>query len=361
LATIALQHLTKHFKGAPSPAVDSLDLEVADGEFMVFVGPSGCGKTTSLRMLAGLDGVDSGTIHIADREVTREAPSRRDVAMVFQNYVLYPHLTARQNIGFHLMIAKVQEAEIARRVQEAAELLDLTDVLDRRPAKLSGGQRQRVAMGRAIVREPAVLLMDEPLSNLDAQLRVGTRVRIAELQRRLGITTVYVTHDQVEAMTMGDRVAVMRDGVLQQCDTPLRLYDRPANAFVAGFIGSPQMNLVPAVLDGEEAVSGPLRHRLSLGQRARLSGAEVTLGIRPSALSISDHGDLPATLDLVENLGSQSFVYCTAQLGAGPTSLVVLSDRRLGIGTGQPISVRVGREPGGVHVFDGGTGLRIDD
>jgi multiple sugar transport system ATP-binding protein len=361
LATIALHQLTKHFKGAPSPAVDSLDLEVADGEFMVFVGPSGCGKTTSLRMLAGLDGVDSGTIHIADRDVTREAPSRRDVAMVFQNYVLYPHLTARQNIGFHLMIAKVGEAEISRRVQEAAELLDLTDVLDRRPAKLSGGQRQRVAMGRAIVRQPAVLLMDEPLSNLDAKLRVGTRVRIAELQRRLETTTVYVTHDQVEAMTMGDRVAVMKDGVLQQCDTPLGLYDRPANEFVASFIGSPQMNLVPALLDGEHAVSGPLRHRLSPVQRARLSGPEVTLGIRPSALSISDDGDVPATLDVVEDLGSQAFVYCTADLGGGPTPLVVQSDRRLGLETGRPIAVRVRAEGGGVHVFDGGTGRRIDD
>jgi multiple sugar transport system ATP-binding protein len=360
VATVALHQLTKHFKGAPKPAVDSLDLEVADGEFMVFVGPSGCGKTTSLRMLAGLDGVDAGTIHIDDRDVTREAPSRRDVAMVFQNYVLYPHLTARENIGFHLMIAKLPRAEIARRVQEAAGLLDLTEVLDRRPALLSGGQRQRVAMGRAIVRQPAVLLMDEPLSNLDAKLRVGTRVRIAELQRRLATTTVYVTHDQVEAMTMGDRVAVMKDGVLQQCGTPLDLFDRPANEFVAGFIGSPQMTLVPAVVEGEQAVSGPLRVPLTPGQRAGLTGPEVTLGLRPSVLSLSDDGDVPAKFDVVEDLGSHGFVYCTAELAGGPATLVIRSDQRLHHATGDQLAVRVTPGPG-LHVFDGPTGRRVDD
>jgi multiple sugar transport system ATP-binding protein len=361
VATIAMHQLTKHYKGAADPAVDSLDLEVADGEFMVFVGPSGCGKTTSLRMLAGLEGVDAGTIRIADRDVTREAPSRRDIAMVFQNYVLYPHLTVRQNIGFHLMIAKMPKTEIARRVQEAAELLALTDALDRRPALLSGGQRQRVAMGRAIVRQPSVLLMDEPLSNLDAKLRVGTRVRIAELQRRLETTTVYVTHDQVEAMTMGDRVAVMKDGVLQQCDTPLGLYDQPANEFVAGFIGSPQMNLVPAVVDGEAAVSGPLRVPLTPGQRAKLRGPGVTLGLRPSALSIADDGQLSATVNVVEHLGSHAFAYCTADLGDGPAQLVVRSDLRLAHEmTGRPVSVRVSPGAGGIHIFDGGTGQRLD-
>jgi multiple sugar transport system ATP-binding protein len=361
VATIAMHQLTKHYKGAPGPAVDSLDLEVADGEFMVFVGPSGCGKTTSLRMLAGLEGVDAGTIHIDDRDVTREAPSGRDIAMVFQNYVLYPHLTVRQNIGFHLMIAKLPKTEIARRVQEAAELLGLTDVLDRRPARLSGGQRQRVAMGRAIVRQPSVLLMDEPLSNLDAKLRVGTRVRIAELQRRLETTTVYVTHDQVEAMTMGDRVAVMKDGVLQQCDTPLRLYDRPANEFVASFIGSPQMNLVPAVVDGEHAVSGPLRVPLTPGQRAQLREPKVTLGFRPSALSIADGGDVPATVNVVEHLGSHAFAYCTADLGHGPTLLVVRSDLRLTHDqTGRAVTLQVHPSADGVHVFDGVTGQRLD-
>jgi multiple sugar transport system ATP-binding protein len=358
VATIALHQLTKHFRGAPSPAVDSLDLEVADGEFMVLVGPSGCGKTTSLRMLAGLDGVDSGTIHIGDRDVTREAPSRRDIAMVFQNYVLYPHLTARQNIGFHLMIGKVPKAEIARRVQGAAELLDLTKVLDRRPGLLSGGQRQRVALGRAIVRQPAVFLMDEPLSNLDAKLRVGTRVRVAALQRRLGTTTVYVTHDQVEAMTMGDRVAVMKEGVLQQCDTPLALYARPANEFVASFIGSPQMNLVPAVLDGEHAANGPLRVPLTPGQRSKLSGARLTLGLRPAALSLTEDGNVPATVQVVEDLGSHSFVYCTADLGHGPVTLVARSERRRALTPGEPIKVHVNASD--IHAFDGTTGARVD-
>jgi multiple sugar transport system ATP-binding protein len=281
--------------------------------------------------------------------------------MVFQNYVLYPHLTVRQNIGFHLMIAKVSKTETARRVQEAAELLGLSDVLDRRPARLSGGQRQRVAMGRAIVRHPSVLLMDEPLSNLDAKLRVDTRVRIADLQRRLETTTVYVTHDQVEAMTMGDRVAVMKDGVLQQCDTPLRLYDEPANEFVASFIGSPQMNMVSAVVDGEDAVSGPLRVPLTPGQRSRLRGPQVTLGLRPSALSIDDDGELLATLNVVEHLGSHAFAYCTADLADGPTMLVVRSDLRLTHEeTGRAIRVRVDRRAEGFHVFDGVTGLRLD-
>ena len=359
MTTIATSGLTKRFRGASSPAVDSLDLNVADGEFMVLVGPSGCGKTTSLRMLAGLDGVDRGSIHIGDRDVTRLAPSKRDIAMVFQNYVLYPHLTVRQNIAFHLMIAKMPKDEIARRVQEAAVLLDLSDVLDRRPAKLSGGQRQRVAMGRAVVRQPSVFLMDEPLSNLDAKLRVETRVRIAALQRRLGITTVYVTHDQVEAMTMGDRVAVMRDGLLQQCDTPLGLYDRPANDFVASFIGSPQMNLVPASVEGEEAVSGLLRVPLSRAQRSGIRSSKVTLGLRPSWLRVSPSGTgVPATVSVVENLGSQAFVYCTAELAEGPTNLVIRCEGLPYPTTGETIAVEMTGSD--VHVFDGATGSRVD-
>ena len=360
MATIALHQLTKHYRGTPAPAVDALDLQVRDGEFMVFVGPSGCGKTTSLRMLAGLEGVDSGTIRIGDRDVTRQAPSRRDVAMVFQNYVLYPHLTVRENIAFHLMIARMPKAEIGHRVQEAAELLDLTEVLDRRPAKLSGGQRQRVAMGRAIVRQPAVFLMDEPLSNLDAQLRTTTRVRIAALQRRLETTTVYVTHDQVEAMTMGDRVAVMKDGVLQQCDTPLGLFERPANEFVAGFIGSPQMNLIPSEVNDEHALSGPLRVPLTPGQRSGFSGRQLTLGLRPTALTITADDGIPATVDVVEDLGSHSFVYCTAKLGQGPQTLVVHCDRRSNFETGTPIRLRVTADSSEVHAFDGATGLRVD-
>ncbi len=232
------------YPGAGRAAVDELSLTVEDGEFMVLVGPSGCGKSTSLRMLAGLEEVTTGSIRIGDVDITDVAPKDRDIAMVFQNYALYPHLSVADNMAFALKIAGVAKAERRARVQEAARMLDLVDVLDRKPRALSGGQRQRVAMGRAIVRQPQVFCMDEPLSNLDAKLRVSTRTQIAALQRRLGTTTVYVTHDQVEAMTMGDRVAVMKDGVLQQVDTPLALYDRPANAFVAGFIGSPSMNLL---------------------------------------------------------------------------------------------------------------------
>ncbi len=226
------------------PAVDELEIDIADGEFLVLVGPSGCGKSTSLRMLAGLEDVNDGNIRIGDRDVTHLPPKDRDIAMVFQNYALYPHMTVADNMGFALKIAGVNKAEIRQRVEEAAKILDLTEYLGRKPKALSGGQRQRVAMGRAIVREPQVFLMDEPLSNLDAKLRVQTRTQIASLQRRLGITTVYVTHDQVEAMTMGDRVAVLKDGLLQQVDSPRNMYDRPANLFVAGFIGSPAMNLV---------------------------------------------------------------------------------------------------------------------
>ena len=246
MATVTFAGTTQRYPGSDRPAVDGLDLEIADGEFLVLVGPSGCGKSTSLRMLAGLEDVTEGSILIGGRDVTDLPPKDRDIAMVFQNYALYPHMTVGQNMGFALKIAGMAKAEIETRVADAAEILDLTEYLHRKPKALSGGQRQRVAMGRAIVRNPQVFLMDEPLSNLDAKLRVQTRTQIASLQRRLGVTTVYVTHDQVEAMTMGDRVAVLRDGLLQQVGTARELYDRPANAFVAGFIGSPAMNLLPA-------------------------------------------------------------------------------------------------------------------
>jgi len=242
MATVVFDKASRTYPGTTSPAVDQLDLTVADGEFLVLVGPSGCGKSTSLRMLAGLEDVDTGSIRIGDRDVTHVAPKDRDIAMVFQSYALYPHMTVAENMGFALKIAGVSKDERARRVKEAAKLLDLEPYLDRKPKALSGGQRQRVAMGRAIVREPQVFLMDEPLSNLDAKLRVATRTQIAALQRRLGITTVYVTHDQVEAMTMGDRVAVLKDGILQQVDSPRNLYDNPENAFVAGFIAGEPMN-----------------------------------------------------------------------------------------------------------------------
>ena len=251
MATVTFDNATRLYPGTEKPAVDKLNIEIADGEFLVLVGPSGCGKSTSLRMLAGLEDVNAGRILIGDRDVTDVPPKDRDIAMVFQNYALYPHMTVADNMGFALKIAGVTKEERAERVREAAKLLDLEPYLDRKPKALSGGQRQRVAMGRAIVRNPQVFLMDEPLSNLDAKLRVQTRTQIASLTRRLGVTTVYVTHDQVEAMTMGDRVAVLKDGLLMQVDTPRNLYDRPKNVFVAGFIGSPAMNLLELpVVDG---------------------------------------------------------------------------------------------------------------
>ena len=248
MASVTFDKATRLYPGGTRPAVDQLDLEVADGEFLVLVGPSGCGKSTSLRMLAGLEEVNAGRILIGDRDVTDVPPKDRDIAMVFQNYALYPHMTVAENMGFALKIAGVGKEERAARVLEAAKLLDLEPYLGRKPKALSGGQRQRVAMGRAIVRQPQVFLMDEPLSNLDAKLRVQTRTQIASLQRRLGVTTVYVTHDQTEALTMGDRIAVLKDGVLQQVGTPRDLYETPNNVFVAGFIGSPAMNLFPADL-----------------------------------------------------------------------------------------------------------------
>src|SRR4249919_1313747 len=246
MATVVFDEATRLYPGATIPAVDKLDIEIGDGEFLVLVGPSGCGKSTSLRMLAGLEDVNGGSIRIGDRDVTNLAPKDRDIAMVFQNYALYPHMTVGENMGFALKIAGEPKDKIRERVAEAAKILDLEQYVDRKPKALSGGQRQRVAMGRAIVRSPQVFCMDEPLSNLDAKLRVSTRTDIAKLQSDLGVTTVYVTHDQVEAMTMGDRVAVMNLGELMQVDTPLNLYDKPVNLFVAGFIGSPQMNLIKA-------------------------------------------------------------------------------------------------------------------
>ena len=279
MAAITYDRATLVYPGATRPSVDALDLSIDDGEFLVLVGPSGCGKSTSLRMLAGLEEVTDGSIRIGDQDVTRLPPKDRDIAMVFQNYALYPHMTVGDNMGFALKIAGMPKEERLVRVREAAKLLDLEQYLDRKPKALSGGQRQRVAMGRAIVRQPQVFLMDEPLSNLDAKLRVQTRTEIAALQRRLGTTTVYVTHDQVEAMTMGDRVAVLKDGVLQQVDTPRNLYDRPANDFVAGFIGSPAMNLVSVPLTEGGALLG---------------GRPVTLP-RPVLAALVDEGSRTAT------------------------------------------------------------------
>jgi multiple sugar transport system ATP-binding protein len=318
MARVLFDEATRVYPGSDRPAVDALDLDIADGEFLVLVGPSGCGKSTSLRMLAGLERVDAGRITIGDRDVPHLPPRDRDIAMVFQNYALYPHMSVADNMAFALRVNKVPKGERDRRVREAARLLDLEGFLDRKPKALSGGQRQRVAMGRAIVREPQVFLMDEPLSNLDAKLRVQTRTQVAALQRRLGVTMVYVTHDQVEAMTMGDRVAVLKDGILQQVDTPLRLYQQPANVFVAGFIGSPAMNMAEFRVDGEDAVLGQTRIRLgreTLKALADEGSDRVILGFRPEAVDIvADGGDggfgtFPVTVTVVEELGSDAFLY----------------------------------------------------
>ena len=276
MATVTFERATRIYPGLDRPAVAELDLEINDGEFLVLVGPSGCGKSTTLRMLAGLEPIDEGSVFIGERDVTSVPPKDRDIAMVFQSYALYPHMTVAENIGFHLKIKRVPKGERAERVREAARILDLDQFLDRKPAKLSGGQRQRVAMGRAIVRQPQVFLMDEPLSNLDAKLRVQTRTQIAALQRRLGVTTVYVTHDQVEAMTMGDRVAVLRDGVLQQCASPRDLFKHPVNAFVAGFIGSPAMNLFEGEIDGDGVRFGALHLPMRRGpaRRGHVAGGD---------------------------------------------------------------------------------------
>lgn len=316
MASVTFDHATCIYPGAAKPSVDNLCLDIRDGEFLVLVGPSGCGKSTTLRMLAGLEFVDSGKVWIGDDDVTLADPKDRDIAMVFQNYALYPHMTVAENMGFALKLAKVDKKEIRQRVEEAARLLNLTDYLDRKPKALSGGQRQRVAMGRAIVRSPRVFLMDEPLSNLDARLRVHTRAQIAELQQRLGTTTVYVTHDQVEAMTMGDRVAVLCAGQLQQVDTPRNLFDHPANAFVAGFIGSPSMNILTAPVRGASAWVGetpiPLPDRIPAG----VPTTSVLVGFRPERVEGVVAGDgvveaadgytLYMRVDLVEELGSQA-------------------------------------------------------
>ena len=282
MATVSFQDATRVYPGSDHPAVDKLNLEIGDGEFMVLVGPSGCGKSTSLRMLAGLEEVNQGRIMIGDRDVTDLPPKDRDIAMVFQNYALYPHMTVADNMGFALKMAGVPKADRDKRVLEAAHLLGLESFLTRKPKALSGGQRQRVAMGRAIVRQPQVFLMDEPLSNLDAKLRVSTRTQIAALQTRLGVTTVYVTHDQVEAMTMGDRVAVLKDGILQQVDSPLHLYDHPDNLFVAGFIGSPAMNLLSGKLVDGGIQLGDYVIPIERDVLAKASGEDtLVVGIRP--------------------------------------------------------------------------------
>ncbi len=361
MAKVTYDNASRQFPGTDSPAVDKLDLDIKDGEFMVLVGPSGCGKSTSLRMLAGLEEVSEGTIHIGERDVTHMPPKDRDIAMVFQNYALYPHMSVADNMGFALKMAGVNKEERARRVQEAAKLLDLEQYTDRKPKALSGGQRQRVAMGRAIVREPQVFLMDEPLSNLDAKLRVATRAQIAQLQRRLGVTTVYVTHDQVEAMTMGDRVCVLKDGLFQQVDTPLNLYDKPRNAFVAGFIGSPAMNLFSGDTTSDGVKVGTETVRLERARRERLGGAKTaTIGVRPEAFKAVGEQDegLAVTVGVVEELGADAFLYATMNTDGGETmNLVARVDARKRLEPGQTVRLAVASED--VHLFDTETGERV--
>jgi multiple sugar transport system ATP-binding protein len=357
MADVVFDAATRIYPGNENPAVDRLELEVRDGEFMVLVGPSGSGKSTALRMLAGLEPTDEGRILIGGRDVTEIEPKDRDIAMVFQNYALYPHMTVADNISFNLRLRRRPKSEIQGRVTETARLLDLEQYLGRKPATLSGGQRQRVAMGRAIVRHPAVFLMDEPLSNLDAQLRVTTRAQIASLQRNIGVTTVYVTHDQVEAMTMGDRVAVLRDGILQQCDEPRALFARPINAFVAGFIGSPAMNLLDVpVVDGH-AELGPLRLPLDRKQLSGLSGARVIAGIRPDAIHAVGGSGLPAIVEVVEELGTDAYFYAAAELAGRNELIVVRADPDHVPARGEHVQLAVRDER--LHYFDVETGERI--
>ena len=340
LAEVRYVGATRMYQGNDRPAVDALNLDIADGEFMVLVGPSGSGKTTALRMLAGLEEIDAGAVFIGDRDVSDVAPKERDVAMVFQNYALYPYLTVAANIGFPLRIARVRKRDREARVKEVAKLLGLTEYLERKPAQLSGGQRQRVAMGRAIVRVPSVFLMDEPLSNLDAKLRVQMRADIAALQADFGITTVYVTHDQAEAMTLGHRVAVLNEGELQQVGPPRELYERPANLFVAGFIGSPAMNLVPAhLLNGR---SGGI------------------LGFRPEHVDVNGQGDgIPARVEVVEDIGADAYVFCSAELGGEQRRLVARTEVRDAPKQGERVTLRPRAEE--AHLFDPESGERLTD
>ncbi|KGF00787.1 sugar ABC transporter ATP-binding protein [Actinomyces sp. S6-Spd3] len=376
MATVTFDKATRIYPGSDKPAVDQLDLEIQDGEFLVLVGPSGCGKSTSLRMLAGLEDVNSGRIFIGDKDVTDVQPKNRDIAMVFQNYALYPHMTVRENMGFALKIAGTPKDEINKRVEEAARILDLEPYLDRKPKALSGGQRQRVAMGRAIVRKPQVFLMDEPLSNLDAKLRVQTRTQIASLQRELGVTTVYVTHDQTEALTMGDRIAVLAGGLLQQVGTPQEMYERPANEFVAGFIGSPAMNLGKFKVEGNVAKLGTAEVPLSqatLDAMVPEDEGKITIGFRPEGLEVvsaETENTIPIEVEFVEELGSDAYIY--GHLAGADSGHGLGSGSE---GKGEQLIVRVpprtAPKPGGVihtrikegqqHNFSASTGERLPE
>ena len=363
MAAVSYVNATCVYPGNTDPSVDNLNLEIQDGEFMVLVGPSGSGKSTALRMLAGLENVSAGAITIDGVDVSNAPPKDRDIAMVFQNYALYPHMSVAENMGFALKLKGVPKSEREAKVAEVAKILGLEQFLNRKPKALSGGQRQRVAMGRAIVREPKVFLMDEPLSNLDAKLRVQMRAEIARIQQTLRVTTLYVTHDQVEAMTMGHRVAVLRDGKLQQCDTPRALYDRPENSFVAGFIGSPAMNLRKTKVVGGGAQFGDLIVPLKPEVMAAVNEAnisEVTLGLRPEAFtSASDGTGVTLNVDLVEELGADSYVHARLP-GDDPLTdahLVVRFEERFTPHIGDVIKMGVRSDE--EHVFHPETGLRL--
>ncbi len=375
MASITFQGVTKEFDDG-TVAVDDLDLEIRDGEFMILVGPSGCGKTTALRMVAGLEDPTRGEIAIGDRVVNDLDPVDRDTAMVFQNYALYPHMTVRDNIGFPLRMQNVSKPERRRRVESAAELLGIGELLERKPGALSGGQRQRVAMGRAIIRHPTTFLMDEPLSNLDAKLRVQMRAELVKLHQRLGVTTLYVTHDQTEAMTLGDRVAVLNRGVIQQVDTPAQLYNRPANTFVATFIGSPAMNFVRAQLSNGVLRFGGYSLELPENRLARLSRTQgdVLLGVRPehffdsrTVTSGAEQAWLPVTVELTEQLGSETLVYFRAdgieavRTGEGEVelggALVARLDPRTEPASGERL--RLGIDAERTHLFDASTGTSL--
>ncbi len=365
MAGVSFRHVYKRFGDVS--VIKDFNLEIADKEFMVFVGPSGCGKSTNLRMLAGLEEVSEGDILIGDRVVNDVPPKDRDIAMVFQSYALYPHMSVYDNMAFGLKLRKMPKAEIDRRVKEAADNIGLSNLLDRKPKALSGGQRQRVALGRAIVREPAVFLMDEPLSNLDAKLRVSARAEISKLHQKLGTTFIYVTHDQVEAMTMGDRIAVLADGILQQADTPRNLYNEPVNIFVAGFIGSPAMNFFNGTLVSEEGRqfvdTGDFRVRIPEDRKTAFGpyvGKEVVMGIRPEHVHAPEYAPVnidgapvKATVEVVELLGHELHLY----LNSGKNSLVGTVDPRFAVQTGNNIDVVF--DMGNVHLFDKATELAI--
>ena len=364
MAEVVFDAASRIYTPGATPAVDALDLTIADGELAVLVGPSGSGKSTALRMLAGLEPIDAGAVTIDGRDVVDVPSKDRDIAMVFQNYALYPSKTVAENMAFPLKMRGMDKAERARRVRDAAEILGLTEYLDRKPKALSGGQRQRVAMGRAIVREPRVFLMDEPLSNLDAKMRVQTRAQIAGLQNRLSVTTVYVTHDQVEAMTMGDRVAVLKDGTLQQYARPSELYDRPVNAFVAGFIGSPAMNLVDLPRTAGGVTLGGVEIPLPRAVADAAGSLEhVTVGIRPEDCHLESEAAeggsvVKAVVDVVEELGSESYLY--AHLADDTdTSFVVRGPGRVRTRFGDPIAIRP--DPEALHVFHPESGERLGD